>query len=72
MLVGQWFAPGKTPMHATSSTRWRATSYGWTEASPTPGMTSKSLCMWGKSWRLVLFVALAFLTCVVLLKQEGP
>lgn len=43
MLVGQWFAPGRTPTHATSSTKWRVTSCAWIEASLTPGMTSKSL-----------------------------
>lgn len=42
MSAGQWFAPGRTPMHATSSTRWRVTSCVWIEASLTPGMTSKS------------------------------
>lgn len=43
MLAVRWFAQGRTPTHATSSTRWRVTSCTWTGASPTPGTTSKSL-----------------------------
>lgn len=48
MSAVRWFALGRTPMHATSSTRWRATSYAWTEASLTHGTTSKSLQACGK------------------------
>lgn len=51
-LAVQWFALGRTRTHATSSTRWRVTSCTWTEASPTPGMTSKSLQACGESWRI--------------------